>query len=285
MDHVAHLREHGYAVVRGVYAAADVAGIAGEMERLKAEALRHPASWRDRNLVYVIRPHPVLGRHLRFIHWAAYISPVLARYRVDRRQLALVAPLLGDDLKQIVNQTTWKTPGCDDTTFGFHQDVRFRRPASAFRELATSFVQTMIAIDPHRPDNGCLKIVPGSHRLGALAIPADRPVIDQSAENAILEAWGLDPATVVDVTLDPGDVAMWLPHTLHGSGPNRSTIDRRAYVNGYVIAANCDRGEWAFRGGEPCELGEPALIQYDDLYTRPEPHYIDGALYPVTPER
>ncbi len=109
-------------------------------------------------------------------------------------------------------------------------------------------------------------------------------MIDQSAENAILEGWGLDPGKVVDVTLDPGDVAMWLPHTLHASGPNRSTIDRRAYVNGYVIAPNCDRGEWAFRGGEPCELGEPALIQYDDLYARPEPHYIDGALYPVAPE-
>lgn len=285
MDPVAHLREHGYAVVRGVYGAADVAEIAGEMERLKADALRHRTSWRDRNLVTMIRPHPVLGRHLRFIHWAAYISPVLARYRVDRRQLALVEPLLGHDLKQIVNQTSWKTPACDDTTFGFHQDARFRRPASAFRELATSFVQTMLAIDPHRPDNGCVKIYPGSHRMGVLPIPADRPVIDQSAENAILEEWGLDPAKVVDVTLDPGDVAMWLPHTLHASGPNRSTIDRRAYVNGYVIAANCDRGEWAFRGGEPCQLGEPALIQYDDLTTRPEPHTIDGALYPVTPER
>ncbi len=283
MDYRAHLWEHGYAVVRNVYSAADVAAIAMEMDRLKDEGLRHHASYRDRNLVYVVRPHPILGRHLRFIHWAAYISPVLARYRVDGRQLEILKPLLGNRLKQIVNQTTWKTPGSDDTTFGFHQDARFRRPANAFRDLATTFVQTFLAVDPHRIDNGCLKVYPGSHKLGLLDLPADRSVLDTESENAVLKEWGLDPDKVVDVLLEPGDVALWLPHTLHASGPNRSSIDRRTYVNGYVIADNCDRGEWAFRNGVPCALGEPVLVQYDDLYTRPEPHYVDGALYPVKP--
>jgi ectoine hydroxylase-related dioxygenase (phytanoyl-CoA dioxygenase family) len=283
MSHIAHLIEHGYAIVRGVYTAADVEVLAGEMDRLKAEALRHHASYRDRNLLYVIRPHPILGRHLRFIHWAAYISPVMERFRTDRRQLAIVEPFLGKNLKQIGNQVTWKTPGTDDTTFGFHQDARFRRPASAFRELATSYVQTFIAIDPHRVENGCLKVYPGSHKRGLLDLPADRSVMDSESENTVLREWGLDPGNVVDVLLDPGDVALWLPHTLHASGPNQSAMDRRAYVNGYVIAENCDRGEWAFRDGEPCQLGEPVLVQYDDLYTKPEPHYVDGAFYPPKP--
>ena len=280
MSYGTHLRDHGYAVVRGVYSASDLASIAEEMDRLKAEALRHHASYRDRNLVYVLRPHPTLGRHLRFIHWPAYVSPVLARYRIDRRQLQLLEPLLGNNLKQIANQATWKTPGSDDTTFGFHQDARFRRPASAFRELATSYVQTFIAIDPHTVENGCLKIYPGSHKDGLLDLPSDRSVLDMESENAALRTWGLDPDRVVNILLEPGDVALWLPHTLHASGPNRSTMDRRTYINGYVIAENCDRGEWAFRNGTPCELGEPVLVQYEDLYTRPEPHYIEGPLYP-----
>lgn len=281
MDHYTQLREQGYAIVRGVYSRADVEVIAEEMDRLKEAARRHHASHRDRNLVHVIRPHPTLGRHLRFIHWAAYISPVLERYRTDRRQLALLEPLLGNNIKQIANQTTWKTPGGDDTTFGYHQDARFRRPASAFRDLATSYVQTFFAIDPHRADNGCLKIYPGSHTMGLLNIPADRSVLDTEADNGVLEDWGLDPDKVIDIILEPGDVAMWLPHTLHASGPNLSTIDRRTYTNGYVMADKCDRGEWAFRDGEPCQLSEPVLTQYDDLYTRPEPHYIDGAIYPL----
>jgi ectoine hydroxylase-related dioxygenase (phytanoyl-CoA dioxygenase family) len=281
MDYKTHLWEHGYAVLRSAYSAADVAAIAEEMDRLKAEALRHDASYRDRNLVYVIRRHPILGRHLRFIHWAAYISPVLARYRIDLRQLALLEPLIGNNLKQIANQVTWKTPETEDTIFGFHQDARFRRPVNAFRELATSYIQTLLAIDPHRVENGCLKIYPGSHKHGILELPVDRSVMDMESENVALKRCGLEPDRVVNILLDPGDVVLWVPHTVHGSGPNRSQMDRRCYVNGYVIAANCDRGEWAFRHGVPCELGEPVLVQYDDLYTRPEPHYIEGPLYPV----
>ena len=171
-------------------------------------------------------------------------------------------PLIGRNLKQIANQVTWKTPGSDDTTFGFHQDARFRRPAAAFRQLGTSYVQTFVAVDPHTVENGCLKIYPGSHRLGLLDLPADRSTLDMESDNLALKQWGLDPDQMVNIILEPGDVALWLPYTLHGSGPNRSTIDRRSYVNGYVIAENCDRGEWAFRDGEPCELGTPVLIQY-----------------------
>jgi ectoine hydroxylase-related dioxygenase (phytanoyl-CoA dioxygenase family) len=284
MSYEGHLREYGYAILRKAYSADDVAAIADEMDRLKELGLRYHSSYRDRNILYVVRPHPKLGRHLRFIHWAAYISPVLERYRVHHRQLEILGPLLGNNLQQIANQTTWKTPGTDDTTFGFHQDARFRRPAASFRQLATSYVQTFLAVDPHSPDNGCLKVYPGSHKLGLLDLPADRSVIDEESSDTVLEECGLDPDKVVDVILDPGDVALWLPHTLHGSGPNRSSIDRRTYVNGYVTAANCDRGEWAFRNGEPCPLGEPVLIQYDDLHTRPEPHYIEGSLYPVKPQ-
>ena len=52
-------------------------------------------------------------------------------------------------------------------------------------------------------------------------------------------------------------------------------IDRRIYLNGYVAAADCDRGEWAFRDGKPCTLGEPVLVHYDALYKRPYPHFVE----------
>ena len=222
------LWEHGYAVVRGVFSPADVAAIAAEMDRLKADGLRYRATYRDRNLAYIIRPHPTLGCHLRFMYWPEYISPVLARYRTDPRLLDLLEPLIGDNIKQIDNQATWKTPRGDDMAFGFRQDARFRHLVRG----RASVVQTFIAVDPHRVENGCLKIVAGSHELGPLDPPANGRGRDQPWENADLERWGLDPDRVVDLALDPGDVALWLPQTLHASGPNRSSTDRRTYVNG-----------------------------------------------------
>jgi hypothetical protein len=69
-------------------------------------------------------------------------------------------------------------------------------------------------------------------------------------------------------------VAIWHLYLVHGSGPNRSPTDRRFHINGYVRAASCDRGEWAFRAGRPCRLGEPRLVHYEELYTRPGPYYV-----------
>ena len=100
-------------------------------------------------------------------------------------------PLIGRNLKQIANQVTWKTPGSDGADLRFHQDARFRRPAAAFRQLGTSYVQTFVAVDPHTVENGCLKIYPGSHRLGLLDLPADRSTLDMESDNLALKQWGL----------------------------------------------------------------------------------------------
>src|SRR3546814_20617854 len=69
--------------------------------------------------------------------WPAWIDPVLERVRRDPRLLEILAPLIGRDLKQIINQLHWKPPGAR-AEFGFHQDSRSRRPREAYRELARS---------------------------------------------------------------------------------------------------------------------------------------------------
>ena len=184
-------------------------------------------------------------------------------------------PLIGRDIKQIINQLHWKPPGAAGAEFAFHQDARFRRPRAAFRNLATSYVQTGLAIDAHRAANGGMRVYPGSHLLGEKDLAGAAPVLDQSMADARLAAAGLDPAKLVDVDLDPGDVAFWNVYTIHGSGPNATPGDRRFYLNGYVRAADCDRGEWAFRDGKPAPLGKPVLVHYDDLHKRPGPHYVE----------
>jgi ectoine hydroxylase-related dioxygenase (phytanoyl-CoA dioxygenase family) len=160
--------------------------------------------------------------------------------------------------------------------FAFHQDVRFRRPREAYHNLAESYVQTGIAVDRHSRASGAMRLLPASHRLGEIALAGNRRVADTAAsEQTLLEA-GLDPSRLVDLALEPGDVALWNSYTVHGSGPNVTAQDRRLYINGYVRAADCDRGEWAWRAGLPCPLGPPQLVHYEALHERPEPHYLDN---------
>jgi ectoine hydroxylase-related dioxygenase (phytanoyl-CoA dioxygenase family) len=268
-------QENGYAVVKGVFAPHEVAELAAAFDRLHAQALTYPKSFRHQNVLFRVAEDPDVGRVVRLVQWPAYVEPVLARYRTDPRLLQILAPLLGSDLKQIINQMHWKTPGSRGGEFGYHQDIRFRRPRAAYREPAASYVQTGIAIDPHHAGNGAMTVLPGSHLRGELNFTADGRVMERSLSDADLRALGLDPAATIDLCLEPGDVALWHLNTVHGSGPNRSAGDRRFYLNGYVVAANCERGEWAFRDGAPCPLGEPQLVHYEELYSRPEAHYVD----------
>ena len=276
-DHIRHFRDHGYAVVRGVFDAAEVADLADAFDRIRARALALGRSWRDRNTFFCLGDDAAVGRILRYAQWPSWIDATLERVRRDPRLLAILEPLIGRDLKQIINQMHWKPPGAAMAEFGFHQESRSRRPREAYRDLAASYVQTAIAVDPQTIENGAMVICPGSHALGELPFDPNRRSMDVALEDtADLDGLGIDTEGAVPLLMEPGDVALWHVHALHGSGPNRSTIDRRLYINGYVIAGNCDRGEWAFEDGRPCPLeGEPALVHYEDLHRNPGPMFVD----------
>ena len=274
--HVTQFHRDGYAVVRGLFTPAEVAEMAGAFDREYAAGLAHGRTFRHGNLYYRVARDPARGPIVRLAQWPSYHDPVLAKVRTDRRVFDLLQPLIGRDMKQIINQLHWKPPGSKAAEFAFHQDIRFRRPRSAYRNPMVSYVQTGIAIDPHRRDSGGMRLLPGSHLKGEIALPVAGSVGDNAAAEAALAQAGLDPTKLIDLELEPGDFAMWGLFTVHGSGPNETKRDRRFYLNGYVRASDCSRGEWAFRGGRPCALGWPQLVSYEDLFLRPEPHFPEG---------
>jgi hypothetical protein len=271
VDHVAQYRRDGYAIVRGLFTADEMRTIGAAADQVHAEGVRHGRSFRHGNLFYNVAGDPP---EVRMVQWPSYHQPVLDGVRLDRRFAALLAPLVGADVKQIINQIHWKEPG-GPSEFAWHQDSQFREPAEAYRNLGGAYVQTGLAIDPQTPQAGCMRFIPRSHSNGELKLDTPREVLGVAMDDSVLLEAGLSPDDAVEVVLNPGDVALWSPFLVHGSGVNRSDHRRRLYVNGYVRAQDCDRGEWAFRGGEPVPLGpEPALVHYEALHERGEPHYV-----------
>lgn len=269
MDLVRHYHQQGYAIVRRFISPAETAELATACDAVHGEGLSHGRSFRHGNLHYRLDHGEV-----RMVQWPAYHVETLARFRIDVRILQLLEPLIGGDLKQIINQVHWKNPG-GRGDFAFHQDSRFRKPAHAYRNLATSYVQSGLAIDAHNAQSGGLQFVPGSHLRGDLSLALDSEVMANRPCAEQLAAAGLDPADIVQLDLEPGDFVLWSPYLVHGSATNHASHFRRFYINGYVRAADCDRGEWAFRNGLPQPLGDaPALVHYEQLYERPEPHYL-----------
>lgn len=270
---LAHYWRDGYAVVRGFFSAIEIARIGAALDQLHAEGVRHGRCFRHGNLFYNVARGGDGQPLVRMVQWPSYHQSVLNAVRLDTRFAELLEPLIGSDLKQIINQVHWKAAGSLGD-FAWHQDSRSRRPASAFRNLAISYVQTGLAIDPHTLESGCMRFIPRSHLRGDLGMDCSTKALGTAPTDAALEAVGLSAGDAVDLILDPGDLALWSPYLVHASGTNSSGHKRRFYINGYVRASDCDRGEWAFRNGQPVSFGpEPALVHYEELRQRPEPHY------------
>jgi ectoine hydroxylase-related dioxygenase (phytanoyl-CoA dioxygenase family) len=257
-DHAAHYWDKGYAIVRGLFTKAEMAEIQAETARIYAEGLKHHASYRHKNLYYEILPEAYSGkRHMLQAHWFSWISPLFEKLRRDPRYLQVLEPLLGSNIKQPAQQIHWKPPGAGLTGYRFHQDLRFRERGGTYQDLMTAWINTGLAIDPATRENGCLRVISGSHKKGYL-----------------------DLNDIVDVVLEPGDLAIWGLLTVHGSDANKSEKDRAFAISGYVKAENSDRGEWAFRDGESVPLGaEPEICKYEKLRENPGPFYEDSKWY------
>ena len=164
--------------------------------------------------------------------------------------------------------------------YRFHQDLRFRERKDAYRDLMTSYINTGLAIDPATTENGCLRIFPDSHKLGYLGLSDDGTIMKGTTQETELRNAGLDPARVVNIELEPGDLALWGLLTVHGSNANNSSRDRAFAIQSYVRAANSERGEWAFRDGVSTPLGDqPVLCKYEQLHEKPGPFYSDDRWY------
>lgn len=89
-------------------------------------------------------------------------------------------------------------------------------------------VSLYVAIDPSTVENGCLEVIPGSHKLRNLAF-RDRYYLDLSLpEHRALAARG------VKVPCEPGAGLLFDCRTLHASQPNRTDQHRRSLIFGYL---------------------------------------------------
>lgn len=280
--YVEEFHEQGFAVVRGLFSPARMLEVQAETRRIYREGLKHHASYRDHNLYFDILPEAHNGtRYVLQAHWFSWISPFFEAFRRDLAYLDLLEPLLGRDIKQIAQQIHWKPPGAGLTGFRLHQDLRFRPKDTQAAIAWQDYITTGLAIDPATKKNGCLRVIPGSHKLGYLGLSDEGGALMKglTAESE-LEAVGLDPSTIVDIELEPGDLVMWSLLTVHGSRPNASDHDRAFALSSYARAAKSPRGEWTFRDGLSIPLGpEPQVCKYLALHERPGPFYEDERWY------
>jgi ectoine hydroxylase-related dioxygenase (phytanoyl-CoA dioxygenase family) len=137
-----------------------------------------------------------------------------------------IKPLLGPDIELEHSKLATKPPTKGVGVFPWHQDYAF------YPHTNTDLLSVMVMLDDATPENGCMQMVKGSHKLGILDHAKDGRFVAECQESHYwLEP--ANPSNVVDVTPRTGGISIHHALTLHGSDANKSGNPRRGIVFSY----------------------------------------------------
>jgi phytanoyl-CoA hydroxylase len=224
-------RRDGFVVVRGLaderivqrMREVTLDNLARRVEPLELEADLHypgaPESRDSRGGRTIRRLKQAHSRDYVFTEWLTSPGLVARLHQILGPQI--VCPLAHH------NCVMTKEPRFSSET-GWHQDLRywsFERP---------ELVNVWLALGPERPENGCLKVIPGSHRMKFQPsqfdedlffrsdLPENQPLIEQQQ----------------CVSLDPGDVLFFHCLTFHAASRNHTTETKHSAVFTFRAADN-----------------------------------------------
>lgn len=191
-------------------------------------------------------------------------DPFWLRLVSDPRLLDLAAAFIGPDIALFASHYICK-PAFSGQAVLWHQD-------SAYWPLDPMEVVTVwLAVDKSTVRNGCLRVVPGSHREPTYS-HRDRGDLDNvlGSEASV----DVDESAAVNLELDPGDVEIHHPNILHGSLANTSAERRCGLTIRYIPTTTRITSEEPFPSAVLLR-GKPGNNTY-----QPWPTFLPGHHFP-----
>ena len=165
--------------------------------------------------------------------------------------LDMVEQLIGGDFA-LWNSSFFAKPARVGTKTPWHQDGEYW----PIRPLATCSV--WIAVDAAGPENGCLRVIPGSHRRRQLG-KHDFNGAEGLSLPLEIRADEFDQTAARDIVLQAGQVSLHDVFLVHGSEPNRSSTPRRGMTLRYMPTTSVYRRDLADRRSGPLAMSERTL--------------------------
>ncbi|MEW2274865.1 phytanoyl-CoA dioxygenase family protein [Streptomyces griseofuscus] len=220
-QHKKSYREQGFAIIRNVIssdlieeARNHVEWLMSKYPDLRPEHLHHPLIRND-------------------AFWVRLIT--------DPQLVDIAEHFLGPNLACFTAHYICK-PAHDGQSVLWHQD-------GAYWKLDPMEALTVwLAVDESNRENGCLRMVPGSHLLPLHepTMRTDTPnMLFSAADEDVVREWSRKRG-VVDIELNPGDVSIHHPHLLHHSEPNNSPKRRCGLDIGYISTSTRIRSEGVY---------------------------------------
>jgi len=169
----------------------------------------------------------ILNKYL-CIHFPHKLSKVIFNYLSHKKITNVLKKIISLNVKAVQSMLFVKAPGKPGQSW--HQDEYF----IPTRDMSLTGV--WIAIDDAYIENGCLWVVPGSHKPALLhtRIAYDG---DEYGETYTIDTKHIDKSKLVPVEIEKGGVVFFNGYLLHSSKRNKSKDSfRTSLVNHYMSA-------------------------------------------------
>lgn len=205
---VARYREQGYLVPDFRFSPAAV-------EQMREQLMRLHDAVPDMGTMALTNPHlrpsPVDGRHGGLIP-----------YCLDAGLLDVIEAIDGPDLL-LWTTDLFHRPAGHGVATPWHQDDEY------WPIEPLGGTTAWVAMTPCRKVNGCLRVIPGSHKRRA-----PHQVDESGAFPKKLDPDSFDEADAVDVELEPGQMMLFHALLVHGAWPNTSDQPRTGMTMRYI---------------------------------------------------
>lgn len=175
-------------------------------------------------------------------HHLMWDDPFWIRLISDSRLLDRVEGIIGPDIALFASHYICK-PGGDGLPVLWHQD------GSYWPLEPMEVVTAWLAVDDSTAENGCMRVIPGSHKGPRLA---HREHAQQAVLHTEIDPSEVDESRAVDVEIPAGGISLHHPWLVHGSNPNHSPRRRCGLTIRYIpTTTRITREDWTtflFRG-------------------------------------
>lgn len=233
--------ENGFLRVEQVFPPDELARLSADLNEIIDTHADWGAAWKgDWLKTYMKDEDPAKQAVLVALHELHHYSSVWTRSLTMPELADLVAQLLASELVEIHHSTLHaKKPGTGQP-FPMHQDVPF------YGHTDGRYIDALVHLDDATEENGCIKFLAGSHKLGPLAHISGPEI----TPHLPVDQYPISAAT--SVPAKAGDVVFFHLWTVHGSNVNRTQNWRRMVRVGFRDPRNVQRDGQAF--------GRPGLM-------------------------
>lgn len=156
-------------------------------------------------------------------------DPRLLEFLLSDEPLDLVEPLIGRDIMLWSSHFICKDPYTGRATPWHEDSAYWKGRVSAYDKIVTIW----LALDRSTKENGCMRVIPGSHTNGFSQYEA----VDLQNNTFKTEVKGVDESRAIYFELEPGECSVHDSRIMHGAAANTSPYRRCGYTMRYMSAS------------------------------------------------